>query len=310
MHRVFALIPCHNNKREVLTILQCLSRQTWKDVHSVLVDDGSTDGTGESVARMFPHVKLLRGDGELWWTGANELGVNYILPLTSAGDFILLLNNDVKVSEDYVEKLVEASLVNGRALVGSTLVDLHDETFIEGAIRLDNRLNLFPNRDRKALEVTTFDTNVDVLPGRGTLVPIEVFQRVGNFNRKRLPHYGADYEFTTRAKRAGFPLVVSHVAKVFADLSITGIESPSSGYISLKKCLELLFSKKSKTNLVYYLTYVWLCSDGTFKVRNCLAAFRSILANTLLKVRFVYMLWWPIGCVIWTPSGAFVLFGA
>ena len=45
---------------------------------------------------------------------------------------------------------------------------------------------------------------VDVLPGRGTLIPVEIFRKVGLYNFKHLPHYGADHEFSYRAKIKGY----------------------------------------------------------------------------------------------------------
>ena len=81
---VHVLIPAHNNKREVLTLLQCLHCQRGQELTVVLVDDGSVDGTCEMVRRRFPSVTVLHGDGNLWWTGANVLGVSHIMD--SAGD--------------------------------------------------------------------------------------------------------------------------------------------------------------------------------------------------------------------------------
>jgi len=44
------------------------------------------------------------------------------------------------------------------------------------------------------------------LPGRGLLIPKNVFCRIGLFNENDFPHYLADYDFTHRAFTAGFEL--------------------------------------------------------------------------------------------------------
>lgn len=285
---VYVLIPAHNNKKEVLELLVCLHRQSYKDIGIVLVDDGSTDNTETEVRERFPDTVILRGDGNLWWTGANVLGVDYILKKAGDDDFILLLNNDLIVEEDYVETLLNASVSQDRAIVGSTLVDHDNPDSIESGIRFDKRLNLLVTRDRNAIENTEFDMNVDALPGRGTLVPIEVFRNIGNFNVKELPHYGADYEFAVRAKRAGYKLIVSHRARVFANLAITGLEVPKKRIITLKECFNLLFSKKSKSNIYYYLNYVWLCSDRTHRGKNTINAAIGILTITVCRTIVVF----------------------
>jgi len=283
---IHVLIPCHNNKPHVLEVLGCLEQQSYKDFSVVVVDDGSTDGTEASVKSAFPNIAVLKGDGNLWWTGGNELGLQHIALTARQNDFVLLLNNDLVVRSDYIEKLVRTSLANGRALVGSTLVDINDERWIEGAIQVDSRLRLTVNRNKEVIETAEWDNNADVLSGRGTLVPIEVFRQLGGFNKDKLPHYGADYEFTTRAKRAGYRLVVCHEAKVYAKLDITGLQVPQGRILSVRECWKLLFSPKSKTNIIYYSNYVWLCSEKRYRLRNLIESTCSIVGSTVFATRY------------------------
>jgi GT2 family glycosyltransferase len=280
---VHVLIPAHNNKPEVITVLACLEQQRSVDLDVLLVDDGSTDGTRDEVRRLFPKVRVLSGNGSLWWTGANVIGVAHILETAQDRDFILLLNNDVSMEDNYVSRLVECSESLGRALVGSTIVDDERRDRLMAGIRLDRRLRISQNADPSAIEQSSYDADVDVLPGRGTLVPVEVFRRIGTFNRRRLPHYGADYEFSIRAKRAGFRLAVSHCARVFAKLGITGFYPPDRPKISIRECMRLLCSKKSTANLRYYLNYVWMCSEPGSRLRNTVSHGLGLLLDTLGK---------------------------
>jgi GT2 family glycosyltransferase len=280
---VHALIPAHNNKPEVLVVLRCLKRQRYAALEVLLVDDGSTDGTEEDVRRRFPGVRVLRGDGRLWWSGANVVGVADVLKRAGAGDYILLLNNDVSIDDDYVGELVKCSERLGRAMVGSTIVDDERRDRMVAGLRLDRRLRLTEQTDVSVIGACDYDDQVDVLPGRGTLVPTEVFRRIGTFNRRCLPHYGADYEFSIRAKRAGFRLAVSHRAKVYAKLRITGLYPPDRARISLAECVRLLCSRKSTANLRYYLHYVWLCSEPGRKWRNTLSHAVGLLLDTIGK---------------------------
>jgi GT2 family glycosyltransferase len=280
---VHVLIPAHNNKPEVLEVLGCVERQKNVVLDVVLVDDGSTDGTSEEVQRQFPLVRLLSGDGQLWWTGANVVGVADIMARAQKEDFILLLNNDLSIDDGYVAALVACSEQLGRAMVGSTIVDDERPDHMVAGLRLNHRLRLTEQTDVSAIRESDYDDRVDVLPGRGTLVPIEVFQRIGTFDRRRLPHYGADYEFSIRAKRAGFTLAVSHRAKVSAKLRITGLCPPNRPRITLAECVRLLCSRKSTANLRYYLTYVWLCSEAGYKWRNTLSHGVGLLLDTVGK---------------------------
>lgn len=297
---VYVLVPAHNNKKETISLMACLERQTYQNLNVVLVDDGSTDGTAEEVVRQFPTTTILRGDGNLWWTGANVLAVKHIREVAKQGDFVLLLNNDVIVDDNYVSALVESSNNNQRAIVGSTTVDFHDPDHVAAGIRLDRRLNATVNRDRKAIDLSHGHEDSDVLPGRGTLVPIEVFENVGTFNQRRLPHYGADYEFTVRARRAGTRLIVSHAAKVYARLDISGLSMPRGKTLSVRECFTLLTSRKSAANVYYYLTYVWLCSEPGWKLRNTLSHGFGLLMDTVGNTTIGY----PFAAAFrWTTKG-------
>ena len=285
---VFVLIPAHNNKREVLAVLRCLHDQSYRDLKIILVDDGSTDGTYESVIEEFPDTVVLKGGGNLWWTGANVMGVNHILSEVGPDDFVLLLNNDLEIDVDYVSHLVDASIRNSRAIVGSTIIDANNPENIEAGVKLDAHLNITTKANKQEIEACEFNTDVDVLPGRGTLVPIEVFKKIGNFDVKRLPHYGADYEFMVRAKRAGYKLIVSYKAKVFAKLDITGLVPSEKKIISMCECFNLMFSKKSKINVRYYLNYAWLCSEKGYRLRNVVYSALHVLSVTLFKTLPMY----------------------
>jgi len=281
---IYILMPAHNNKTEVLELLQCLQGQTLRDFEIVFVDDGSTDGTAQEVLNVFPRTVILTGDGTLWWTGANVLGVNHILKKAKDDDFVLLLNNDLLVDHDYLSLLLNVAQSHPRSLIGSTLVDHDNRSFMESGVRFTPDLQLIVTRDRNLIDTTELDLDVDALPGRGTLVPVSAFRTAGNFDSRRLPHYCADYEFSVRARRAGYRLLVSHRARVYAKLNITGFSTSSEKkFITLKECWQLLFSKKSKTNIFYFNNFVWSCSEPDHRLRNVLRSTLSTIRQTVLK---------------------------
>lgn len=264
---IYIAITAHNERKNVINILDALEKQTYKNFKVVLVDDGSSDGTSLEVEKLFPGVTILKGDGNLWWGGATAWAVDHILLSSRAEDFILFLNNDLSIDPSYLDTLVSVSNLLNRAIVGSLLRDRNDAAFKEGGVRLNRYLNCLVMQDHEFIDRESYDLAVDVLPGRGTLIPIEVFHKIGNINAKQLPHYFSDYEFTLRAKRAGYTLAVAHRAPVFADLNKTGL-SPSIFANSIRDCFLLLFSKRSKINLLYLMRYAWLCSEKNMRWKN------------------------------------------
>ncbi|MCX7996726.1 MAG: glycosyltransferase family 2 protein [Patescibacteria group bacterium] len=72
-------------------------------VETVVVDNGSTDGSIEEIKRLkvlYPEIRLIEAGSNLGFGKANNLGVRHV----SSG-YLLLLNSDVIVLENAVEKL-------------------------------------------------------------------------------------------------------------------------------------------------------------------------------------------------------------
>src|SRR4051794_654183 len=102
---IYIVIPVHNRLDATRKCLASLHNQTYTGFRIVLVDDGSTDGTSEFVRESYPDVMVLSGDGNLWWTGAINLGIRYALAQASENYAVLVINNDVEVYSDYLETL-------------------------------------------------------------------------------------------------------------------------------------------------------------------------------------------------------------
>lgn len=255
--RVYAIIPVHNRWAHTEACLVSLLAQHSARVQAVVVDDGSTDGTAERLARQFPKVAVLHGDGDLWWTGATALGIDWALERCNEDDFVLTLNNDTAVPPDYIETLVGvATLFDNRALVGSVAVNNRDrDTIVDGGPYINwvtakggsycTGESLSSVRGNGVVA-----SNPDLLPGRGTLIPVRCIREVGNFDAKRLPHYAADYEFSARARRAGYKLVMSYLAPVYSEVEATGV-STKRGSLRWGEFFRMFTSRRSPACLLY-----------------------------------------------------------
>lgn len=261
--RVFVVIPVRNRRQLTLGCLACLVTQTYPALSIVIVDDGSSDGTAAAIRADYQGVEVLRGDGHLWWTGATNLGVQWCLQRASSSDYVLTLNDDTTMRPDYVARLVSTAQGAPGALIGSTLVDSRDgQTVLASGVRMRwlaaGAHNLGRGRSLAELQLaSTLVHDVDLLSGRGTLIPVEVFRRIGLYDRRRLPHYAADYEFSHRAVRAGFRLCVDHGAVVF-NVDNTGGRSAVEPHSTTRRVLWRLTSRKSPTNGWYHIVYARL----------------------------------------------------
>ncbi|HEX9957591.1 MAG TPA: glycosyltransferase family 2 protein [Fibrella sp.] len=274
---IYIVIPVHNRRELTRRCLACLAVQTYPDHQEIVVDDGSTDGTSEMIQQEFPAAIVVRGDGNLWWTEATNVGIRKAQELAGttlkSNDFLLTLNDDTEVQPDYLQTMLDTESKHHPCIVGSPSVDIDQPDHLEFA---GTRINLVLagghhiaddyGRSYSTLSSQTDSIESDSLPGRGTLIPMEVFQKVGLFDSVRFAHYMADIEFSVRAKKAGYPLIISTKSVVGEHVKATGIflkQRPGwadfiRSFTSIKSPTNLTVRYHfamvhSKTKLLYFL---------------------------------------------------------
>ena len=97
-----AVVLSYNGREDTLAALESL-----RGIGTVVVDNGSTDGSAEAVAAGFPDVELVRTGVNLGFAGGNNVGIRRALD--RGADWVLLLNNDATVEPGLVEALAAAA---------------------------------------------------------------------------------------------------------------------------------------------------------------------------------------------------------
>jgi len=223
---IFVIIPVHNRVKNTLACIRSICLQVVSEsLEIIVVDDGSTDSTKRDIEVEFPHVTLLLGDGNLFWTGAVSLGVDYALRHSLYdNDWVILMNNDVEISDAHLfEGLIGFAMKQGRgALVSPLSLSQFDrnKTITSGTVVRSWFFNLtshvfngVPYDNINALTPIP----VDFMTARCLLHPIRVFREIGNYDALRFPHYGGDDEFSHRAKSNGYKLFVLPEYTVYLD---------------------------------------------------------------------------------------------
>ena len=84
-----------------------------------VVDNNSQDGSVEMIENNFPQARLIKNQENLGFSKANNMAIKQ-----AQGDYILLLNPDMQVFVDTLEKTLDFAKNNSRAIVSSCcLVD-------------------------------------------------------------------------------------------------------------------------------------------------------------------------------------------
>ena len=108
MYPAYIIIPVHNRKALTLACLENLKiNSNLQKYQVIVVDDGSSDLTSEEVVANYPEVIILKGDGNLWWTGAMALGMTYAYE--KGADYFIWLNDDSLPAPNTLDLLINFS---------------------------------------------------------------------------------------------------------------------------------------------------------------------------------------------------------
>ena len=216
---IYVIIPVFNRIEKTKSIISCLREQTAKDFfHTIIIDDGSTDGTSEWLIKQ-NDIKTIKGTGNLLWGGAINLGFNYLERIATSKDWVVLINNDVIIEKDYINNIFKLAKKHYPAAIGSAIKNYSETPEINSVnLKIDTwNLKIYDEIKNKKKYQNFGIVQSDVLSGRGVIYPLEKIIKCGGMRPKILPHYYADYELSLRAKKMGIKLLVSLDNCVFSE---------------------------------------------------------------------------------------------
>jgi len=195
------LITSHNRREKTIACLKFLYYCDLPKSHVLevfLVDDGSTDGTGDAVKDGFPMANLIHGTGDLFWNRGMHIAWE-TASKTKDYDYYLWLNDDTLLFENSLKLMLEyiQTLNNRQIIVGATCSSKTGIVTYSGFNFPDKKLN--PNNTWQ---------NCDFFNGNIVLIPSFVFHQVGIID-KRFRHTLGDFDYGMRASKLGFVHVLS-----------------------------------------------------------------------------------------------------
>lgn len=208
---VIALLTCHNRKEQTVQCMRALfAGRTSGDskVSAVLVDDGSTDGTGDAVNTSFPFVVIDRGDGSLFWNRGMHQA--HQIAVQADPDFLLWLNDDTVLASDAMATLLstyqELKAAHGcDVLVVGTTIERRSSELTYGGLVATSRLRRFSFRK---LPIASEPQECEAMNGNIVLVSRAIYQRLGPVDPV-FEHALGDIDYAIRARKAGFRTFVA-----------------------------------------------------------------------------------------------------
>jgi len=210
MKKVSLIIPIYNRiaitKDGLTALFENFLRleKSLQNAYSVIVvDDGSTDGSSEMIKEDFPQVHVLHGDGNLWWSGAINVGSKYAIEILNA-EYILLWNDDIYMHDAYFKNLADLLRDDDlNNIYGSYIYEYPNETKLWATGGYFNNIVGI----RKTHRNTRNDYNNQWFTGMGTVIPSTIVKKMNYWDSINFPQYHGDIDFTLRAFESGVKLI-------------------------------------------------------------------------------------------------------
>ena len=271
---VYILLPVHNRKKITLDFIKSLNKQTYKKIFLILIDDGSTDGTADAVIDQYKNTHVIYGNGNLWWAGSLHKGYNYLVNsnIVRKNDLILIMNDDTRFNEDYINIGVNIMEQNPKCLLGSTAISEQSRELSDAGKKVDWK--------RYKIENVIDDDQIECLSTRGLFMAFSSFKHIGGFYPKILPHYLSDYEYTIRATSKGYKLICDKTFFLYRNEETTGIHSVKNIKKNILSKLRIMLSRRYAQNPFYISVFILLRCPYRYKIKN------------LFKIwlRFIYLI--------------------
>ena len=224
MTDVSIIIVSYNTAALTLAAIQSVYDESRLSFELFVVDNASSDGSADAIAKRFPLVRLIRLDSNVGFAAANNLAAN-----EACGRYVLLLNPDTVVLDAAIDTLVAFADDHPEYGIygGSTFFPDGSRNPTSGWMRptawslfcvATGLARLFPssrvfNPESLAGWSPDAPREVDVVTGCFLLASREVWERLGGFD-PRFFMYAEDADLCLRARKAGLRPVLVPSARI------------------------------------------------------------------------------------------------
>ena len=253
------MIPNWNGIKFVGMCLDSIAKSDFADYETLVVDNGSTDGSRELVAEKYPWVRHVLLPENLGFAKACNDGIK-----ASNGEYVILLNNDIEVEDDWLREIYEGMERHPECGMGTSRMMFLDERDV-----FYNTGDLFHawssggGRGQGEKDIGQYDEEEYVFgacAGAG-IYRKDMLDEIGLFDEDFFI-FAEDVDLNMRAQAMGYQTVYLPKAKVYhIGTATVGLYSDRYVYLCKRNDVYVLTRNYS---LSMYFKYFWLILKHQF----------------------------------------------
>jgi len=198
---ISTVIITWDRKEDILETIRAVYNQAFKNFEIIVVDNGSKDGTVESIKQLYPRVKLVLLDCNMGVSYARNAGI-----AIARGEIIVCLDSDASPSKNMFDKIVNKFRLNNRiGIINSKIVNAFTG-------QIDNIAGWSYSENDLKFQDTEF-LSFSFSEG-GCAIRKEIFDKIGPFWDQLF--FGCEgMEFSLRVLDAGYDILYYPESLVF-----------------------------------------------------------------------------------------------
>lgn len=208
--KVFVVIVNYNARETLSECLASVFHSDYPNFEVVLLDNASTDGSLELAKNNFSRVNFIQSGKNSGFAAGNNLGIRFALE--KMADYVFLLNPDAMVEKNTLSFLISQAEKNPSAGLFSPVI------FQDRSARVWFAGGLIDWPKMKTIHLTNILSETpyatEYLSGCAMLIRKEVFKKTELFDEDYFL-YWEDADFSWRARKNGFELLIVPQARVF-----------------------------------------------------------------------------------------------
>ena len=252
MNRVAVVVLNWNGMEDTVDCLSFLSKQTYRDFHIILIDNGSVEaGTGENLeilqSTYTDQITIVRNKKNQGFAGGVNTGIR--MALAQNYEYVALLNNDANVEKDWLEHLVASADTRGSGITTGLLLHSDGKTIDSTGDWCSVWGLPFPrNRNDKRAEAPKSEP---VFSGSGgaSLYSVRMLREIGLFDEKFFAYY-EDTDISFRAQLYKWEVYYIDSAVAYHKQGATSDKIPGFAVYQTFKNLPLFYIKNMPLRLI------------------------------------------------------------
>ena len=253
---LISIIVLNYNAGELLlNCINSLMKSTYQNIEILVVDNISSDDSHTKCKKQFPDIKLIQNRKNLGYCGGNNVGIK-----EAKGEFIVILNPDTIVEENWLDEMFNAFNEFGDGLYQPKIISLNESDIIQSTGNMIHVFGFGFARDKggKIIEKKEEIEKIGYASGTCLFTTKKVLEKVGLLD-EFLFLYHDDLDLGWRAAQIGINSYYVPESKIFHAESYSLKWSAKKFYWlerNRKYCLKTHYSKDTYKKMSFSLMLV------------------------------------------------------